>query len=171
MLTLPDKPSIAVLPFTNMSGDPEQEYFADGIVEDLITVLSRIRQFFVIARNSSFTYKGRSVDVRQVGRELGVRYVLEGSVRRSGQRLRITGQLIEAENGRHIWADRFDGNLENTFDLQDKITSSVVAALEPNLRSNEIQRAQRKPTDQLSAYDLYLRALTKGHDFGGRKIR
>jgi adenylate cyclase len=169
-LPVPDKPSIAVLPFTNMSGDPEQDYFCDGLVEDIITALSRIRQFFVIARNSSFTYKGAPVDVRQVGRELGVRYVLEGSVRRSGQRLRIIGQLIEAETGRHIWADRFDGNLEDTFDLQDQITSSVVAALEPNLRSTEIQRAQRKPTDQLSAYDLYLRALTKSYDFNGEQF-
>ena len=121
MLTLPDKPSIAVLPFQNMSGDPEQEYFADGMVEEIITALSRIRWLFVIARNSSFTYKGQAVDVKQVGRELGVRYVLEGSVRKGGSRVRITAQLIDAETGTHLWADRFDGSLDDVFDLQDKI--------------------------------------------------
>lgn len=158
-LPLPDKPSIAVLPFTNMSGDPEQEYFADGMVEDIITALSRVRWIFVIARNSSFTYKGRAADIREVGRELGVRYVLEGSVRRAGNRVRITGQLIDATTGRHVWADKFDGDLSDLFDLQDRITASVVGAIEPSLRFAEIQRAQTKPTDSLDAYDLYLRAL------------
>ncbi|HEX2555081.1 MAG TPA: tetratricopeptide repeat protein [Microvirga sp.] len=153
------RPSIAVLPFTNMSPDREQEYFADGVVEDIITALSRIRQLFVIARSSTFTYKGRAVDVRQVGRELGVRYVLEGSVRRAGRRLRITGQLVEAETGRHIWADRFDGDWEDVFELQDRITEGVVGAIEPNVRYAEIERARRKPTANLDAYDLYLRAL------------
>ena len=158
-LPLPDRPSLAVLPFTNMSGDPEQEYFADGVVEDIITALSRVRWFFVIARNSSFTYKGRSVDIRQVGRELGVRYVLEGSIRKAGNRVRITGQLIEAANGRHVWADRFDGELADIFDLQDRITESVVGAIEPSLRRAEIERASAKPTNDLDAYDLYLQAL------------
>ena len=158
-LPLPDRPSLAVLPFTNMSGDPEQEYFADGVVEDIITALSRVRWFFVIARNSSFIYKGRSVDIRQVGRELGVRYVLEGSIRKAGSRVRITGQLIEAVSGRHVWADRFDGELVNIFDLQDRITESVVAAIEPSLSRAEIERASAKPTDNLDAYDLYLQAL------------
>jgi adenylate cyclase len=157
-LPLPDKPSIAVLPFTNMSGDPEQEYFGDGVVEDIITALSRVRWFFVIARNSSFTYKGRAVDVRQVGRELGVRYVLEGSIRKAGSRVRITGQLVEAATGRHIWADRFDGEIADIFDLQDRVTESVVAAIEPHLRRVEIERASFKPTDNLDAYDLNLRA-------------
>ena len=133
-LPLPDKPSMAVLPFQNMSGDPEQEYFADGMVEEIITALSRIRSLFVIARNSGFTYKGRAVDVRQVGRELGVRYVLEGSVRKAGSRVRITGQLVDAATGAHLWADRFDGTLEDVFDLQDQVTASVVGAIEPNLR-------------------------------------
>jgi len=132
-LTLPDKPSIAVLPFQNMSGDPEQEYFADGIVEDIITALSRTKSLFVIARNSSFTYKGRAVDVKQVGRELGVRYVLGGSVRKSGGRLRITGQLADAETGTHIWADRFDSTLDDVFELQDQVTSNVVSAISPTL--------------------------------------
>jgi adenylate cyclase len=158
-LALPDKPSIAVLPFQNMSGDPEQEYFADGMVEDIITALSRVKWFFVIARNSSFTYKGRSVDVKQVARDLGVRYVLEGSVRKAGGRVRITGQLIQGETGQHIWADRFDGELADVFNLQDQVTSSVVAAIEPSLRQAEIDRARRKPTDRLDAYDWYLRAL------------
>ena len=156
---LPDKPSIAVLPFTNMSGDPEQEYFVDGMVEDIITALSRFNQLFVIARNSTFTYKGRAVDVRQVARELGVRYVLEGGVRRSGSRLRITGQLIDATTGAHLWAERFDGGVEEVFDLQDRITGSVVGAIEPTLRKVEIERSRRKPVENLDAYDLYLRAL------------
>ena len=156
---LPDKPSIAVLPFTNMSGDSEQEYFVDGMVEDIITALSRFNQLFVIARNSTFTYKGRAVDIRQVARELGVRYVLEGSVRKSGNRLRITGQLIDAATGAHLWADRFDGGLEDVFDLQDRITANVVGAVEPTMRKAEIERARRKPVENLDAYDLYLRAL------------
>jgi TolB-like protein/class 3 adenylate cyclase/Tfp pilus assembly protein PilF len=160
-LALPDKPSIAVLPFQNMSGDPEQEYFVDGLVEDIITALSRVGWFFVIARNSSFTYKGKTVDVQQVGRELGVRYVLEGSVRKAGSRVRITGQLIDTANGAHIWADRFDGALDDIFDLQDQVASSVVGAIEPKLRSSEIARATHKPTESLDAYDLYLRGLAE----------
>ena len=158
-LTMPAKPSIAVLPFNNMSGDPEQEYFVDGMVEDIITALSRFNQLFVIARNSTFTYKGRAVDVRQVAKELGVRYVLEGGVRKSGKRMRITGQLIDAATGAHLWADRFDGDLEDVFDLQDKITANVVGAIEPTMRKAEIDRARRKPVENLDAYDLYLRAL------------
>lgn len=157
-LPLPDKPSIALLPFTNMSG-PEDEYFCDGMVEDLITALSKVRTFLVIARNSSFTYKGRAVDLKQVGRELGVRYVLEGSVRRAGSRLRITGQLIEAATGHHVWADRFEGDTADVFALQDEITQQVVSAIEPSLRAIEIERAKSKPTESLAAYDLYLRAL------------
>lgn len=156
---LADKPSIAVLPFDNMSNDPEQEYFADGIVEDIITALSRMKQWFVVARNSSFIYKGRNVDIREVAKELGVRYVLEGSVRKGGNRLRITGQLIEAETGTHMWADRFDGDLDDVFDLQDKITESVVGAIEPSLRKAEIERSKRKPPENMGAYDLYLRSL------------
>jgi adenylate cyclase len=159
-LQLPDKPSIAVLPFQNMSGDPEQEYFADGMVEDIITALSRVGWFFVIARNSSFAYKGKHVDIRQVGRELGVRYVLEGSIRKSGNRVRITGQLIEAANGNHIWADKFEGSLDDVFELQDRITETVVAAIEPSLQGAEIRRSSIKPTGSLDAYDLYLRALS-----------
>src|ERR1700720_4223194 len=158
-LLLPDKPSIAVLPFQNMSGDPEQEYFADGMVEEIITALSRIRWLFVIARNSSFTYKGRSVGVKQVGRELGVRYVLEGSVRKGGNRVRITAQLIDATTGAHLWADRFDGLLEDVFELQDKVAISVAGIIEPTLRQSEIDRARRKRPDSLDAYELYLRAL------------
>jgi adenylate cyclase len=153
------RPSIAVLPFKNMSGDPDQEYFADGIVEDIIIALSRVRWLFVIARNSSFTYKNKSIDVRQIGRELGVRYLLEGSIRKAGQRVRISGQLIEADTGAHMWADRFEGEVSEIFELQDRITTSVVAAVEPSLRSAEIERAQRKPTESLGAYDLYLRSL------------
>jgi TolB-like protein/class 3 adenylate cyclase len=158
-LALPDKPSIAVLPFQNMSGDPEQEYFADGIVEDIITALSRFPSLFVIARNSTFTYKGRAVDMKQVGRELGVRYVLEGSVRKAGNRVRITGQLIDAATGTHLWADRFDGALEDIFDLQDRVTASVIGAIAPKLEQAEIERATRKPTDNLDAYDYFLRGL------------
>ncbi len=164
-LTLPNKPSIAVLPFVNMSNDPEQEYFADGMVEDIITALSRFNQLFVIARNSSFTYKGRAVDVRQVAKELGVRFVLEGSVRKAGNRVRITGQLIDAATGAHLWADRFDGGLEDVFELQDKITGSVVGAIEPTLRKAEIERARRRPAENLDAYDLYLRALPHVYAF------
>ncbi|MCX7381727.1 MAG: tetratricopeptide repeat protein, partial [Alphaproteobacteria bacterium] len=157
-LALPEKPSLVVLPFQNMSGDPEQEYFVDGLVEDITTALSRTGWLFVIGRNSAFTYKGRAVDLRQVGRELGVRYVLEGSVRRAGGRVRITGQLIEAAGGGHIWADRFDGELADIFDLQDRITESVVGAIEPSLRQAEIARSTAKPTNSLDAYDLYWRA-------------
>jgi TolB-like protein len=160
-LTLPARPSVAVLPFANLSLDPEQEYFADGVVEDITMALSRFHWLFVIARNSSFTYKGRSVDVRQVGRELGVRYVLEGSVRKAGNRLRIAGQLIDAETGAHLWADHFDGALEDVFDLQDHVTSSVVGAIAPKLQREEIKRARRKPTENLDAYDHYLRGLAK----------
>ncbi|RZN09112.1 transcriptional regulator [Bradyrhizobium genosp. SA-3] len=158
LLSLPDKPSIAVLPFQNMSGDPEQEYFADGMVEDIITALSRFKWLFVIARNSTFTYKGRSVDIRQVGRELGVRYVLEGSVRRVADRVRITAQLIDAETRAHIWADRYDRAVDDIFALQDEITVSTVAAIEPSVRQAEIERAKRKRPDNLDAYDLVLRA-------------
>ena len=158
-LPLPDKPSIAVLPFQNMSGDPEQEYFADGMVEEIITALSRIRWLFVIARNSSFIYKGKSIGVKQVGRELGVRYVLEGSVRKGGNRVRITAQLIEAETGAHLWADRFDGSLEDVFDLQDKVAIDVAGVIEPALQAAEVRRSAARPTNDLTAYDLYLRAL------------
>ncbi len=158
-LVLPDKPSIAVLPFTNMSGDPEQEYFADGVVEDIITALSRMTWLFVIARNSSFTYKGKAVDIKQVGRELGVRYVLEGSVRKAGNKVRITGQLIDTSNGAHLWADRFDGALEDVFELQDEVTTSVIGAIAPKLEQAEIERARHKPTDKLAAYDYYLHGM------------
>ena len=154
-----DKPSIAVLPFTNMSGDPEQEYFADGIVEEIITALSRMRWLTVIARNSSFTYKGRSVDVKQIGRELGVRYVLEGSVRKATDRVRIVGQLIDTSTGTHLWADKFEGRLEDIFDLQDQVTASVVGAIAPKIESAEIERSRRKPTENLDAYDYYLRGM------------
>jgi adenylate cyclase len=155
---LPDKPSVAVLPFQNMSGDPEQEYFADGMVEEIITALSRIRWLFVIARNSTFTYKGQTIDVKQIGRELGVRYILEGSVRKTGGRVRITAQLIDAANGAHLWADRFDGSLEDVFDLQDKVASSVAGVIEPALQAAETARSAGRPTNDLTAYDLYLRA-------------
>jgi adenylate cyclase len=158
-LPLPDKPSIAVLPFANLSGDPDQDYFADGIVEDIITGLSRIKWIFVIARNSSFTYKGKAIDIKHVGRELGVRYVLEGSVRRSLNRVRIAAQLIDASSGTHIWADRYDRALDDIFAVQDEIAISVVGVIEPTLRQAEIQRAKRKRPDSLDAYDLYLRAL------------
>ena len=158
-LPLPDKPSIAVLPFQNLSGDPEQEYFCDGMVDDIITGLSRIKWLFVIARNSSFVYKGRAVDMKQVGRDLGVRYVLEGSVRKGGNRLRITSQLIEAEAGTHLWAERYDRPLDDIFAVQDEITLSVVGAIEPNLRQAEIERTKRKRPDSLHAYDLVLQAL------------
>lgn len=158
-LPLPDKPSIAVLPFTNLSGDPEQDYFADGVVEDIITGLSRIKWVFVIARNSSFVYKGKTMDVKQVGRELGVRYVLEGSVRKSSNRVRISGQLIDTASGTHIWADRYDRALDDLFAVQDELTISVVGVIEPTLRQAEIERAKRKRPDSLDAYDLYLRAL------------
>jgi len=154
-----NRPSIAVLPFTNMSGDAEQEYFTDGMVEEIITALSQMRWLFVIARNSSFTYKGKNVDVKQVARELGVRYVLEGSVRKASNRIRITGQLIDATTGAHLWAGRFDGGLEDVFELQDHVTSSVIGAIAPKLEQAEIERAKRKPTENLDAYDYYLRGM------------
>jgi TolB-like protein/class 3 adenylate cyclase len=160
-----DKPSIAVLPFQNMSGDPEQEYLADGIVEEIITALSRFRQLFVIARNSSFTYKGRAVDVKQVGRDLAVHYVLEGSVRRAGGRVRITGQLIDAASGAHLWADRFEGGIEDIFDLQDQVTARVVAAIAPKLEAAEIERTKHKPTESLDAYDEFLRGMAGFHQW------
>jgi len=161
-LALPDKPSIAVLPFQNMSGDPEQEYFADGMVEDIITALSRFKSLFVIARNSSFTYKGRAVDIKQVGRELGVRYVLEGSIRKAANTVRITGQLIDGESGAHLWADRFDGSLEDVFELQDQVTTSVVGAIAPKITQAEMERARRKAAGNLDAYDCFLRGLALG---------
>ncbi len=161
----PDKPSVAVLAFDNLSSDPEQDYFADGITEDLITGLSRVPWIFVIARNSSFSYKGLSVDIRRIGRELGVRYVLEGSVRKAGNRLRVTGQLIDAETGAHIWAERYDGLMEDVFDLQDRITEAVVAAIAPEIRAAEIDRAIRKRPDSLDAYDHFLRAQAAMNQF------
>ena len=159
-LPLPEKPSIAVLPFQNMSGDPEQEYFADGMVEEIITALSRIRWLFVIARNSSFTYKGQTVDVKRVGRELGVRYVLEGAVRKAGNRVRITAQLIDALSGTHLWAERFDGSLEDVFELQEKVGLNIAGVIEPTLQAAEIRRSADRPTNDLSAHDLFLRALS-----------
>ena len=162
-LPLPDKPSIAVLPFQNMSGDPDQEYFADGIVEEIITALSRFRQLFVIARNSSFTYKGRAVDVKQVGRELGVRYVLEGSVRKAPNRVRITAQLIDAVSGNHLWADRIDGTFDDIFELQDQVTENVVGAIAPKIEQAEIDRTKHKSTESLDAYDCYLQAMMHFH--------
>lgn len=162
-LELPDRPSIAVLPFLNLSGDVEQDYFADGVVEEIIFALSRIRWLFVSARNSSFTYKGRAVDVTQVSRELGVRYVLEGSVRKSANRVRITGQLIDATTGAHLWAERFESSIDDIFDLQDQVAASVVGAIAPQLELAEIERAKRKPTESLDAYDYYLRGMTNFH--------
>jgi len=164
-LPLPDKPSLVVLPFQNMTGDAEQEYFVDGMVEEITTAISRLPWLFVIARNSSFVYKSRAVDVKQVARELGVRYVLEGSVRKAASRVRITGQLIDATTGNHIWADRFDGALDDIFELQDQVASSVASAIEPKLRQSEIERASRKPTANLTAYDLYLRALAQSYRY------
>ena len=169
-LPLPEKPSIAVLPFTNLSSDLEQEYFADGMVDDIITALSRFKALFVIARNSSFTYKGRAVDVKQIGRELGVRYVLEGSVRKAANRVRITGQLVDTATGAHLWADRFDGGLGDVFDLQDQVTESVVGAIAPALEKAEIERAKRKPTESLDAYAIYLRGLARFYQFAGRQV-
>ena len=160
-LPLPDKPSIAVLPFQNMSGDPEQEYFADGMVEEITTAIARLPWLFVIARNSAFTYKSKAIDVKQVGRELGVRYLLEGSVRKASNRVRITGQLIDTMTGAHIWGERFEGALGEIFELQDEIASSVAGAIEPKLRQAEIERARHKPTEDLGAYDFYLRALAE----------
>ncbi|MGO8921121.1 MAG: adenylate/guanylate cyclase domain-containing protein [Stellaceae bacterium] len=168
-LALPDKPSIAVLPFQNMSGDPEQEYFADGMVEEIITALSRFRNLFVIARNSSFAYKGRAVDVKQIGRELGVRYLLEGSVRKAANRVRITGQLVDTAIGAHLWADRFEGALDDIFDLQDQVTASVIGAIAPTLEKAEIDRSKRKPTESLDAYDYYLRGLASFYPFTSRE--
>src|ERR1700756_1869831 len=164
-LPLPDKPSLVVLPFRNMTGDAEQEYFVDGMVEEITTAISRLPWLFVIARNSAFTYKGKPVDVKQVARELGVRYVLEGSVRKAGNRVRITGQLIDTTTGAHIWADRFDGAFDDIFALQDQVASNVAGAIEPKLRQSEIARANRKPTGNLTAYDLYLRALAEAYRF------
>jgi TolB-like protein len=158
-LAVPDKPSIAVLPFANLSCDPEQEYFADGIVEEITTALSRIGWLFVIARNSSLAFKGRAVDVKEIGRQLGVRYVLEGSIRKAVNRVRVTAQLIDAGGGAHLWADRFDGSLEDVFELQDQITAKVVGAIAPKMEQAEMERAKRKPTDSLDAYDYYLRGM------------
>jgi adenylate cyclase len=164
-LPLPDKPSLAVLPFENLTGDAEQEYFVDGMVEEITTAIARLPWLFVIARNSAFTYKGKLADMKQVARELGVRYVLEGSVRRAGNRVRITGQLIDTATSAHIWADRFDGTLDDIFELQDQVASSVAGAIEPKLRQSEIERAGRKPAANLTAYDLYLRALAQSYRF------
>jgi TolB-like protein/tetratricopeptide (TPR) repeat protein len=164
-LALPDRPSLAVLPFVNIGGDPEQDYFADGIVEEMITELSRLRWLFVVARNSSFIYKGRSVDVKEVGRELGVRYVLQGSVRKVTHRLRITAQLVDAVSGPNLWADRFEGTLEDVFELQDQVTTRVIAAISPQLERAEIARAKRKPTESLDAYDVYLRGMAAMHQW------
>jgi adenylate cyclase len=164
-LALPDKPSIAVLPFQNLTGDAEQEYFVDGMVEEITTAIARLPWLFVIARNSAFTYKGKPVDVKQVAQELGVRYVLEGSVRKAGNRVRITGQLIDTTTGAHIWADRFDGALDDIFELQDQVASNVAGAIEPKLRQSEIERASRKPTANLTAYHLYLRALARSYRY------
>jgi TolB-like protein len=168
---LPDKPSLAVLPFQNMTGDAEQEYFVDGMVEEITTAIARLPWLFVIARNSAFTYKGKPVDVKQVAQELGVRYVLEGSVRKAGNRVRITGQLIDATTGAHIWAERFDGPLDDIFELQDRVASSVAGAIEPKLRQSEIERASRKPAANLTAYDLYLRALAEFHKYTAEGMR
>jgi TolB-like protein/class 3 adenylate cyclase len=164
-LPLPDKPSLAVLPFQNLTGDAEQEYFVDGMVEEITTAIARLPWLFVIARNSAFTYKSKPVDVKQVARELGVRYVLEGSVRKAGNRVRITGQLIDTTTGAHIWADRFDGALDDIFELQDQVASNVAGVIEPKLRQSEIERASRKPTANLTAYDIYLRALAQSYRY------
>jgi adenylate cyclase len=169
VLSLPDKPSIVVLPFHNLSSDPEQEFFADGMVEEIITALSRFKALFVIARNSSFIYKGRAVEVKRVGRDLGVRYVLEGSVRKTANRVRITGQLIDATTGAHLWADRFDGGLGDIFDLQDQVTERVVGALAPAVETAEIERAKYKPTESLDAYAIYLRGLAKFYQYGNQQ--
>ena len=160
-LSIPERPSIAVLPFFNLSGDPTQDYFVDGVVEDIISALSRMSGVFVIARNSSFTYKGRAVDVKQVGRELGVRYILEGSLRKAANRVRITGQLVDAVTGTNLWSERFDGKIDDIFDLQDQMTTNVVGAIAPRLEHAEIERARHKPTESLDAYDYYLRGMWK----------
>ncbi len=162
-ITLPDRPSIAILPFLNLSGDPSQDYFVDGVVEDITVAMSRIGGLFVIARNSSFTYKGRAVDVKQVGRELGVRYILEGSLRQSANRVRMTGQLVDATTGANLWSERFEGRLDDIFALQDQLTEEVVGAIAPQLERAEIERAKHKPTESLDAYDYYLRAMAKLH--------
>jgi TolB-like protein len=162
-LALPDRPSLAVLPFVNLSGDPTQDYFVDGVVEDIIAGMSRMSGIFIIARNSSFTYKGRAVDVKQVGRELGVRYVVEGSMRKAADRVRITGQLIDATTGGNIWSERFEGTVDNIFDLQDRLSANVIGAIAPRLEHAEIERARHKPTDSLDAYDYYLRAIANMH--------
>src|SRR6201981_2137514 len=164
-LSLPDKPSLVILPFQNLTGDAEEEYFVDGMVEEITTAIARLPWLFVIARNSAFTYKGKPVDVKQVAQELGVRYVLEGSVRKAGNRVRITGQLIDTTTGAHIWADRFDGALDDIFELQDRVASSVAGAIEPKLRQSEIDHAPRKPTANLPAYALYLRAVAQSYRF------
>lgn len=169
-LPLPDKPSIAVLPFVNMSGDAEQDYFADGMVEDIITALSHIRWLFVIARNSSFIYKGQAQDVTRIGRDLGVRYVLEGSVRKAANRVRITGQLVDAETGGHLWAERYEGALDDVFELQDRITESVVGAIAQELERAEIERAKRKPTEIYDAYDYFLRGMASFHAGGPEAV-
>jgi adenylate cyclase len=169
-LPLPDKPSLAVLPFQNLTGDAEQEYFVDGMVEEITTAIARLPWLFVIARNSAFTYKGKAVGVKQVAQELGVRYVLEGSVRKAGNRVRITGQLIDTATGAHIWADRFDGGLDDIFELQDQVASGVAGAIEPKLRQSEIERASRKPTANLTAYDLYLRALAQSYRYTDKGV-
>jgi adenylate cyclase len=163
---LPDKPSIAVLPFQNMSGDPEQDYFCDGVVEDIVTALSRFHWLFVIARNSSFTYKGKPIDVKQVGRELGVRYVLEGSARKAGNRVRITGQLIDAATGTHLWAERYDRSLDDIFALQDEIVVAIVGTLVPEIGAAEIERSRREPPQNVDAWDLYQRGLYRYYKFG-----
>ncbi|MFO1162385.1 MAG: helix-turn-helix domain-containing protein [Reyranellaceae bacterium] len=167
---LPDRPSIAVLPFTNLSGDPEQDYFVDGMVEEITTALSQVRWLFVIARNSSFTYKGKAVNVKQVGRDLGVRYVLEGSVRVAANRVRVAVQLIDARLGTHLWADKFDATLEDIFDLHDQVAREVAGAVEPNLRDAEIDRCLRKPTKSLGAYDLYMRGFAAFRDLSPDKL-
>ena len=167
-LALPDRPSIAVLPFLNLSGDPTQDYFVDGVVEDIIAALSRMRWLFVIARNSSFTYKGRTVDEKQVGQELGVRYILEGSLRKAASRVRITGQLIDATTGENLWSERFEGKIDDIFELQDQMTANVVGAIAPRLERAEIERAKHKPTESLDAYDYYLRAMAN-LNFGTRE--
>ena len=169
VLSLPDKPSIVVLPFHNLSSDPEQEFFADGMVEEIITALSRFKALFVIARNSSFIYKGGAVEVKRVGRDLGVRYVLEGSVRKSANRVRITGQLVDTSTGAHRWADRFDGGIGDIFDLQDQVTERVVGALAPAVETAEIERAKYKPTESLDAYAIYLRGLAKFYQYGNQQ--
>ena len=170
-LLLPDKPSLAVLPFQNMSGDPEQEYFADGMVEEITTAIARLPWLFVLARNSSYTYKGQVVDVKRVGRELGVRYVVEGSVRKAASRLRISAQLIEAETGTHLWADKFDGSMEDVFDLQDRVAINVAGTIEPTLQAAEIRRATDRRTSDLTAYDLYLRALPNCYTWNEQRLR